>query len=64
MLHFSGGVAFRVDVGDFFEFKRAFERDGVVDAAAEVKKIGSGKIGGLEFRKSRSNRPAELVSIL
>src|SRR5271165_7125039 len=40
VLHFSGGIAFGVDVGDFFEFEGAFERDGIVNAATQVKKIG------------------------
>jgi hypothetical protein len=35
MFHFAGGVAFGVDVGDFFEFEGAFEGDGVVVAASE-----------------------------
>jgi hypothetical protein len=39
VLHFAGGVAFGVDVGDFFELERAFEGDGEVDAAAEVEKV-------------------------
>ena len=44
VLHFAGGVAFGVDVGDFFELERAFERDGVVDAAAEEEEV----VGGAE----------------
>ena len=40
VLHFAGGIAFGVDVGNFFELQRAFERDGIVDAAAEIEKIG------------------------
>ena len=40
VLHFAGGIAFGVDVGNFFQFERAFEGDGVVDAASEVEKIG------------------------
>ena len=40
MLHFAGGIAFGVDVGNLLQLKRAFERDGVVDAAAEIEEIG------------------------
>jgi hypothetical protein len=32
VFHFAGWVAFGVDVGDFFEFEGAFERDGIVVA--------------------------------
>ncbi len=39
VLHFAGGIAFGVNVGDFFEFERAFESDGVMNTAAEVKEI-------------------------
>ena len=44
VLHFSGGVAFGVDVGDFLQLERAFEGDGIVDAASEKEKI----VGALE----------------
>ena len=44
MLHLAGGVAFGVDVGDLLEFERAFEGDGVVDAAAEEEEV----VGGVE----------------
>ena len=40
VLHFAGGIAFGVDVGNFLELERAFESDGVVDAAAEIEEIG------------------------
>src|SRR5712671_7626906 len=40
VLHFAGGIAFGVDVGNFLELEGAFQRDRVVDAASEVKKIG------------------------
>ena len=40
VLHFAGRIAFGVDVGNFLQLQRAFERDGVVDAAAEIEKIG------------------------
>ena len=39
VLHFAGGVAFGVDVGDFLELERAFEGDGVMDAAAEEEEV-------------------------
>jgi len=39
VLHFAGGVALGVDVGDFLQLERAFEGDGVMDAAAEEKEI-------------------------
>ncbi len=39
MFHFSGGVAFGVDVADFLELEGAFEGDGVVDAAAEEEEV-------------------------
>ena len=40
VLHFAGGVAFGVNVGNFLELQRAFERDRVVDAARQIEKIG------------------------
>ena len=40
VLHFAGGIALGVNVGNFLELQRAFERDGVVDAAAEIQEIG------------------------
>ena len=39
MLHLAGGVAFGVDVGNFFELQGTFECDRVVDAAAEEEEI-------------------------
>ena len=50
VFHFGGGVAFGVDVGDFFEFEGAFEGGGVVVAAPEVDEVagvgeGFGKVG-------------------
>ena len=35
VLHLSGGIAFGVDVGDFFQLERAFEGDRVMDAPSE-----------------------------
>ena len=45
VLHLAGGVAFGVNVGDFFELECTFEGDGVVDAVAEEEKV----VGGVEF---------------
>ena len=39
VLHLAGRVAFGVDVGNFLHLERAFEGDGVVDAASEKEKI-------------------------
>ena len=44
VLHLAGGVAFGVDVADLLELERAFEGDGVVDAAAEEEEV----VGGVE----------------
>ena len=41
MLHLSGGIPFGMDVGDLLQFEGAFERNGIVDAAAEVEEIGT-----------------------
>ena len=41
VLHLAGRIAFGVDVGDFLELQRAFERDRIVDAAAEVQEVGA-----------------------
>ena len=47
VLHLAGGVAFGVDVGNFLELERAFEGDGVVDAAAEEEEVaGVGELFG------------------
>src|SRR6185437_13897089 len=32
-------ITFRVDVGNFLQFERAFERDGVVDTASQEQEI-------------------------
>ena len=45
VLHFAGGVAFGVDVGDFLELEGAFKGDGVVDAAAEEEEVVGGGEG-------------------
>ena len=44
VLHLARRVAFGVDVGDLLELERAFERDGIVDAAAEEEEV----VGGVE----------------
>ena len=49
MLHLAGGVAFGVDVGDLLELERAFEGDGIVDAAAEEEEVVGGGEGAGEF---------------
>ena len=41
MLHFAGRITFRVDVGNLLELERTFEGDGIVNAAAEIEKIGA-----------------------
>ena len=45
VLHFAGGVAFGVDVGDFLELEGSLEGDGVVDAAAEEEEVVGGGEG-------------------
>ena len=51
VLHLAGGVAFGVDVGDLLELERAFEGDGVVDAAAEEEEVVG---GGEDVWRARS----------
>ena len=40
MLHFAGGIALRMNIGNFLQLQRAFEGDREMDAASEVEKIG------------------------
>ncbi len=40
MLHLARRIAFGVDVGDFLHLQRAFERDRIVNAAAEEEEVG------------------------
>ena len=40
VLHFAGGIAFGVDVGDLLQLERAFERDREMNAAAEEQEVG------------------------
>ena len=61
VLHLAGGVAFGVDVGDLLELERAFEGDGVVDAAAEEEEVAgvwksswrAGRTGRRRVRRDR-----------
>ena len=47
VLHFAGGIAFGVDVGNFLELERAFEGDGIMNAARRDRENRcGGKIGG------------------
>ena len=41
VLHLAGGIALGVDVGDLLELERAFERDRIVDAAAQEQEVGA-----------------------
>ena len=39
MFHFAGGISFGVNVGNFLQLQSAFQRDRIVNAAAEIEKI-------------------------
>ena len=39
VLHFAGGIAFGVDVGDFLELQGALEGDGVIELAAHEQTV-------------------------
>ena len=39
MLHFSRGISFSVNIGNFLQLERAFEGNRIVDAPAEKQKI-------------------------
>ena len=41
VLHLAGRIAFGVDVGDLLQLQRAFERDRIVDAAAEEQEVAA-----------------------
>ena len=45
MLHFCGGVAFRVDVADLLELEGTLEGDWEIVSAAEEQGIGRGPVG-------------------
>ena len=63
VLHLAGGVAFGVDVGDLLELEGAFERDGVVDAAAEEEEVaGGGEVFG-ELRSTGRLRSGGLLRV-
>ena len=53
MLHFARGVTFGVDVGNFLQFERAFERDGEERETAEEKEIGMGRVALGDFLDAR-----------
>ena len=40
VFHLAGRIALGVDVGDFLEFQGTFKGNGIVDATAEIQKIG------------------------
>ena len=42
VLHLGGGVAFRVDIRYLLQFQGPFQRDGIVDTAAQENGIGTG----------------------
>src|SRR3546814_6034705 len=50
VLHLTRGIALGMDVADFLELQRAFERERIVGAAAEVEHIAR---GGDEMRHRR-----------
>ena len=39
MLEFAGGIAFGVDVGNFLQLQRAFQRERIAGAAAEIEDV-------------------------
>ena len=41
VLQLAGGIAFGVDVGDFLELERAFERQRIAGAAAEIEHVAA-----------------------
>ena len=47
MLHLAGGIAFGVDVGNFLQLERAFERDRDMNAAAEEEEVRASGIARL-----------------
>ena len=61
MLEFAGRIRFGVDVGDFLELERAFQRDRVVQAAAEEQRVLLARecVGpGDDLRLERQHAPA------
>src|SRR5207249_3000555 len=43
VLHFARRITFRMNVGNFLELQRPFKRDRIVDAPAQIEKIGVAK---------------------
>src|SRR6266403_2300591 len=41
VLHFASGIAFGVDVGNFLQLESSFERNRIMNATAEIEKIGA-----------------------
>ena len=39
MFHLCGGIAFCVDVGDFLQFKRTLQRNGIIVAASQIEEV-------------------------
>ena len=39
MFHLRGGIAFCVDVGDFLQFKRTLQRNGIIVAASQIEEV-------------------------
>ena len=58
VLHLARRVALGVDVGDFLELERALERDGVMDAAAEVEEVAGIRINLRQLLARRGRRCA------
>ena len=59
VLHFACGIAFGVNVGNFLQLESAFERDGEVNAAAEIEKIGVAEELARNVRHISVSSPAE-----
>ena len=49
VLHFAGGIAFGVNVGDLFQFERALKGNREVDAAAKEEEVLCALIGARQF---------------
>ncbi len=49
VLHFAGGIAFGVNVGDLFQFERALKGNREVNAAAKEEKVLRALIGTRQF---------------
>ncbi len=42
MLHFSRGIAFGVNIGNFFQLECALECDGVMNSSPEIEEVAGG----------------------